>query len=74
MPRVKTYEGPYAGMKRLLLGYGVTASKLSRILDCSFPKAKSRIDNPGKLTVEELDMIRRYGHVPIEEIREKMLT
>ncbi len=74
MPYIKPKPKPFDGLRRLLLGYEIDAVRLTQILDCSYPKAKSRIDNPGKLTVEELDMIRRNGHVPIEEIRERMLT
>ena len=61
-------------MKRLLLGYQLTAPRLATVLGCSQPTARARLENPGTLTIEELDKIRRIGHVPIEEIRERMLT
>ena len=74
MPYTKPKPTPFNGMKRLLLGYELTAPRLATVLGCSEPTARTRLNNPGSLTVEELDKIRRIGHVPIEEIRERMLT
>lgn len=74
MPYLKPKPRPFDGMRRLLLGYELNAARLSTVLGCSEPTARSRLNNPGTLTVEELDKIRRFGHVPVEEIREKVLT
>ena len=69
MPYVKT-DKPFAKMRRLLLGYEVDAVALSEIIGCSYNTARTRIDNPERLTLSELDAINRKGHIPIEEIRE----
>lgn len=70
MPYIKPTKKPFEKMRRLLLGYELTPTTLSKILGCCYNTAKDRIDNPGHLTVEDLDRIRRFGHVPIEEIKE----
>lgn len=61
---------PWARMRRLLVGYGMTGPKLAEILGVSRPTAKARIDAPGKLTLEELDRISRHGHIPLDELRD----
>lgn len=74
MPYIKPPKKPFEGLRRLLLGYELNAPKLACVLDCSESKARARLNNPGKLTVDELERIRRLGHIPVEEIREKVLT
>ena len=69
MPYVKRAEKPYAKMSRLLLGYGLNAARLAPILDVSEPTARKRLDRPELLTLNDLDRINRYGHVPIDEIK-----
>lgn len=71
MPRVKTPEIPFAKVKRLLLGYGLNGPKLAKVLKCSEPTARTRLDDPSKLTLGELAKISRHG-VPIDEIRESI--
>lgn len=71
MPYIKK---PQSGMKRLLLGYDLTAPRLATVLGCSIPTARARLNDPSQLTLADLDKIRRIGHVPIEEIRERVLT
>ena len=56
-------------LHRLLKAYDLNATKLSRILDCSFPTAKKKLDDPGKLTVDELMLISSKGHIAIDLIR-----
>lgn len=70
MPYVKKPDPPYVKMTRLLKGYGLNGTKLAEILGVSRPTAKARIDAPGKLTLGDLDRINRFGHIPIEELRE----
>lgn len=73
MPYIKPTKKPFEKMRRLLLGYELTASKLASILGCSLPTARQRLNNPGLITTEEWSKISRIGHVPIEEIREVFL-
>ena len=54
---------------RLLKAYEIDATKLSKMLGCSFPTAKKKLDDPGKLTVDELMVISSKGHVAIDLIR-----
>lgn len=72
MPYLKKQERPYAKMRRLLIGYGLSAGKLAPILNVSEPTARKRLDEPGLLTLSDLDKINRFGHVPIEELRTAM--
>lgn len=72
MPYIKKKDPPFARMGRLLRGYGFSAPKLAEILDVSRPTAKKRLDQPEMLTLRDLDLINRFGHVPLEEIREAM--
>lgn len=60
----------YVRMTRLLKGYGLTAPKLAEVLDVSPPTARQRLDDPSRLTLGDLDRINRFGHVPLDEIRE----
>ena len=69
MPRLRQPDHPYAKMRRLLVGYGLSASNLAVILNVSEPTARKRLDRPELLTLSDLDRISRYGHIPIEEIR-----
>lgn len=73
MPHVKPKAPPFSRMRRLLLGYGFNGPRLARVLDVSEPTARKRLDNPELLTLQDLDRISRYGHVPIEEIREAII-
>jgi len=70
MPYVKKPEQPFAKMTRLLRGYGLTATEMSRLLGCSYPTGQKRLNQPESLTLAELDRISRAAHIPIEEIRE----
>lgn len=61
---------PWAKMSRLLKGYDLTGPKLAEILGVSRPTARSRLDEPGKLTLADLDLISRRAHIPLDELRE----
>lgn len=54
---------------RLLMAYGLNATALSRILGCTFPTAKKKLENPGLLTVNELMLIHSKGHIDMETLR-----
>ena len=73
MPYIKR-ESPHEKSRRLLKGYDINASRLSKILDCSPTTAKTRIDNPGRLTGDEWLTISRRAHIPLDEIRTVILS
>ena len=73
MPYIKRVE-PYAKMQRLLRGYGLNAPALAKVLGCSEPTARGLLNSrTAKLTLQDLDRINRFGHVPMEEIREAII-
>ena len=69
MPYVKSREVPFVTVRRLLLGRELDATALAKVLGCSYNTAKKRLDNPGSITLEELDRVCRSGHVPMDDIR-----
>lgn len=73
MPYLKRPDPPYMKMARLLKGYGFNGPKLADVLGCSAPTARARLDAPELLTLADLDRINRFGHIPIEEIREAIV-
>lgn len=72
MPRVKEKEIDFAKVKRLLLGYEITAKTLSEVLGCSQPTARKKLNSPETLTLGELKKISQRKHIPIDEIRESI--
>lgn len=73
MPNIKKPE-PYGKSKMLLRAYDLTPTRLAKVLGCTYPTAKKKIDNPGYITTDEWGKIHRRHHVPIEEIREVFLS
>ena len=69
MPWLKTSK-PYEDLQILLRGYGLTGSTLARVIGKSEGTARSRLTSPGTLTVSELAMIVKNGHVPADKLRE----
>lgn len=56
---------------RLLKGYNYTSgTDLARLLGVSVPTGIKKLKDPMTLTIGDLDKINRFGHIPIEEIRE----
>ena len=74
MPYTKLNATPFIKMRRLLLGYELTPTTLSAILGVCRNTARARLENPGKLTLEDLYTISRKAHIPIEEIREVIVV
>lgn len=72
MPRVKTPTMPWDPMRRLLRGYGLTATELASILQVSRPTASKRLQQPGTLTLDELFTINRRKGIPMDEIKEAL--
>ena len=57
-------------LQQLLRGKGFSGENLAPIIQCSPNTARKKIRDPALLTVGDLELINRRGHVPIEEIRE----
>lgn len=70
MPYVKKPDPPFARMTRLLKGYGLNGPGMARVLGVSHPTGKRRLENPQELTIGDLDRLNRFGHIPLEELRE----
>lgn len=71
MPYTKPLTtAPFARMTRLLKGYDMNGVTLGKVLGCSAPTARGKIDNPERLTLGDLDKLRRVGHIPLEELKE----
>lgn len=70
MPHLKDTTPP---MTHLLKKYGYDSGrKLSEILSVSHPTAIKRLNDPELLTVEDLHRLNRFGHIPIDEIRQSI--
>jgi len=70
MPRLKNPDPPFWDVRRLLLGYELTAPYLGKAAGISERTAARRLANPGDLTLTELRRICRNGGIPAERIRE----
>lgn len=70
MPRLKKTEPAFWDIRRLLLGYELSAVHLARAAGISESTAARRLANPGDLTLTELKRICRNGGVPADRIRE----
>lgn len=67
MPYLKDKTDP---LRRLLNAYELNRGRqLGDVLALSHTSAYRRIENPEELTVRELRLLARKGHIPIEEIR-----
>lgn len=69
MPRIRPRDVPFVKIKRLLIGYGLNGPALAEVLDCTPNTARSRLERPETLTLAELELVSRKGHVPMDEIR-----
>lgn len=70
MPRLKHPDPPFWDVRRLLLGYELSAAHLAKAAGISESTAARRLANPGDLTLTELKRICRNGGVPADRIRE----
>lgn len=70
MPRLKHPDPPFWDVRRLLLGYELSAVHLARAAGISESTAARRLANPGDLTLTELKRICRNGGIPADRIRE----
>lgn len=67
---MKRKEPPFWDVRRLLLGYELTAPYLAKVAGFSERTAARRLANPGNLTLNELRRICRYGNIPADKLRE----
>ena len=65
MPKTRFIE-----FTRLIRGYGFNSVSLSKILNCSPPTAKKKLDNPSLFTLGDISNLNLTGKIPIEEIRD----
>lgn len=68
MPKRKDQEPTFKAVQSLLISKGVTKADLARVLDWSYEKAKSRFNNPAKLTLSELRYISAMFSIPFSEL------
>lgn len=68
MPYLKSDE-EFAELRRLLKGYGMTGCRLARVIRKCESTARWRLDCPGTLTLHELSLICKVGHIPADELR-----
>lgn len=73
MPYIKPKPKPHEAFRRLLRGYELNGPRLATVLGCCENTARAKLEDPGRLTLDDLDKIKRLGHIPAEEIREKVL-
>ena len=53
----------------LLKGHDLNATKLAKVLGCTYPTAKAKLDNPEKFTFGDVIKIQRKGHIGKEELK-----
>ena len=68
LPRIKHSEA-FEPMRRLIRGYGLNGTKLAKVLNVSEQTARSRIREPERLTLGDLERLNRMGGIPLDEIR-----
>ncbi|MGI6042135.1 MAG: hypothetical protein ACOYBH_07945 [Candidatus Alectryocaccobium sp.] len=73
MPYIKQPKRPFGKMRELIMAKEFRSPRLAAVLCCSQPTAKKKMDNPELLTLGDLDKLNRFGHIPIEEIREAIV-
>ena len=73
MPKLRQREVPHAQLGRLLAGAAVVqdvgAEEIGVMIGCCGKTARSRLRNPGELTVSELTRLGKRLGIPIEELR-----
>jgi len=69
MPYLKPDEIPFASVASVLRKNNIgSGRKLADVMFCSDYTGLSRLKSPQDLSLCELRMIHRNGHVPIEEL------
>ena len=68
----KKPDKPFLGMYRLLKGYDLDAPALAKVLGCSVPTARAKLDDPQRINLGDLAKIHRYGHIEWGAIQEQV--
>lgn len=58
------------GFSMLVKGHDFNANKLAGILGITQPTASEKLKHPEKFTLGDVIKISKYGHIPIEDLRE----
>ena len=53
----------------LLKGHDLNATQLAKVLGCSFPTAKAKLDDPERFTFGDILKIQNKGHIGKEELK-----
>lgn len=59
---------PFIELSRLLKGYDLNAPALATVLGCSANTARTKLANPERFSLKELQLISRKGHIPATEL------
>lgn len=54
---------PFVEMTELIRGKGLTPPKLAVIWMCSTPTARDKLNNPDRITLRDLELLHRFGHI-----------
>lgn len=68
MPYTKPKARNGDKLERLLKGYGLNSVNLGEILDMSHQAAMKRLRDPMLFTLNDLMLVHRRGHIPVDEI------
>ena len=72
VPRVKEREPDFAGLGRTIRGYGYNSVTLAEVLGVSQPTAMRKLKEPEHLTLADLKRIAQRGHIPLDELRDRI--
>lgn len=67
MPYKKTQK-EFIEFVRLLKSHDLNATKLAKVLGCTYPTAKAKLDDPTRFTFKDVLAIQNKGHIHKEEI------
>lgn len=63
----------YKKVARLIRSYGYNPNSLAKVLGCSRPTAKAKLDDPERFTIKDLVLLNNYGKVPFSEVGDALL-
>lgn len=72
MPYKKPEKIPFQGIADLINAKRISPPKLAVILECTAPTARTKMNDPRKFTLGDIERIIRFGHIPVEDIREEI--
>lgn len=53
----------------MLKGHDLNATRLAKVLGCSYPTAKAKLDDPTKFTFKDVLAIHYKGHIDKETLK-----